>query len=155
MTARSLALGACLALLAGCEAPADPPPDADAPAALESPARQAQAGDRIVAPAEILGEFRIAGVDETALDLPYGVTASISGERIHVVADCLNFGWDYEFDGGVLTTERIAVESCGRGPNPQEEAIVAAFDAASQASRNRSNGIELSGEGHTVTLFSQ
>jgi len=153
MTALFLALAAGVAMLAGCDASADPPANAAAPAASVAPA--AQPGDRIVSAAQLVGEYRVAGVDDASLDLPYGVSASVYADRIHVVADCLNFGWEYSFEGAALVTERVAVESCGRGLTPQEAALVAVFDAANEVSRNRANGIDLRGEGHLVTLFSQ
>ena len=89
------------------------------------------------------------------MNLPYGIGASISDDRIHVVADCVNVAWTYRYDGGRLETERVPVEGCGRGLIPLEEALVAVFDAAEQVSRTPSNGIEFSGGGHSVLLFSQ
>lgn len=101
------------------------------------------------------GEYRVAGVDGREIDQPYAITASVTASRIHVTADCLNFAWSYSRQGDRIATERVAVEGCGRGPTPAEEAVVAAFDAAERVARSPANGIELSGPGHTVTLFSQ
>lgn len=104
---------------------------------------------------ELPGEYRLAGVDGKDIQLSYGITASIDGERIHLVADCVNMAWRYTFADGRLVTARAPAESCARGLTAEEEAIVAALDSAEQAVRTPANGIELSGGNHTVTLFSQ
>lgn len=145
-------------LLAACGAPdsAKSPNPEPHPAAANSPdGVSTPAGDSIGSAERLAGEYRIAGVDGAALDLPYGVTASISENRIHVVADCINMAWSYRFSGASLATERVAVEGCARGLMPQEQAIADAFDAASKVSVNRANGLDFEGAGHSVTLFTQ
>lgn len=107
------------------------------------------------APILLAGEYRVAGVDGRDIDQPYAITASITPARIHVTADCLNFGWTYTLAGDSIATERLAVESCGRGPTPAEEAVVAAVDAAARIARTPANGVELVGQGRRLTLFSQ
>jgi hypothetical protein len=109
----------------------------------------------ISSPAELIGEYRIAGVDGASVDLPYGMTASMDERTIRVVADCVNLAWDYNLTGGQLSTERIPVESCARGLNATEQAVVTAFDSADLVRLMPSNGIEFSGDGHSVLLFSQ
>jgi hypothetical protein len=101
------------------------------------------------------GEYRIAGVGGKAIDLPYAITASITADRIHVTADCLNFAWAYTARGETVATERVAAEGCARSLTAPEQAVVAAIDSASAASRTPANAIELRGGGHSVTLFSQ
>ena len=136
-------------LLSGCDGSKDP---TAAPAANRT---VAEPSDHIVSAARLAGEYRIAGVDDAPLDLPYGITASISADRIHVVADCINAEWSYRFEGSRLVTERVPVEGCARGLTPEEEGVIAAFDAASSVSINRANGRDFTGGGHKVTLFSQ
>ena len=115
----------------------------------------APAGNAMASAPALAGEYRIAGVDGADIDLPYGITASITGDRIHVVADCVNVAWSYRLEGDRIATERVPVEGCARGLNRVEEALVAAFDAAGRVERTASNGIEFSGGGRSVLLFSQ
>jgi len=139
-------------ILAACTAA--PPAERDhagaAPSATATPTQIAPA-----ASVALPGEYRVAGVDGGDIDQPYAITASITGERIHVTADCLNFAWSYTLQANRIATERVAVEGCGRGPTPAEEAVVAAFDGARSVSRTPANGVELLGPDHSVTLFSQ
>ena len=136
-----IALLAALAL-AGCQAAEDepaPPP--------ETPA--------ISSAAELAGEYRVAGVDGSDIDLPHAVTASIDESRIHLVSDCVNLAWTYRFAGELLATEQAPVESCARGYDATEQALLAAFDVADTVRRTPENGVQFSGGGHSVTLFSQ
>lgn len=163
----AIALG--LLVLGGCTVGDRQPAEENAetaPAPAASPAAEAPQTSASVQPdvpppvdalaaAELPGEYRIAGVDGGDIDLPYGITASIDGNRIHIVADCVNAAWRYTYHGGRLATTRVATESCARGLTREEEAVVAAFDSAREAVRTPSNGIELSGGGRSVTLFSQ
>ena len=150
MDLRPFRIAVALALLlSACDGGKDP---AAAPAADRT---ATEPSDAIVYAVRLAGEYRIAGVDDAPIDLPYGITASISADRIHVVADCINAAWSYRFDGPRLVTERVPVEGCARGLTPQEEAVIAAFDTASSVSINRANGRDFTGGGHKVTLFSQ
>ena len=152
MLALPLALYAC-----GSHRPAGDPP-AETPALTAPPASSAPAGSNEATAASIAlpGEYRVAGVDGADIDQPYAITASITADRVHVTADCLNFAWDYTVRGQTISTQRVAVEGCARGLTAAEEAVVAAFDSATTtAVRTPANAIELSGSGHSVTLFSQ
>ncbi len=104
---------------------------------------------------EIAGEYRVAGVDGSDIDLPHAVTASIDAQRIHLVSDCVNLAWSYTLGDGVLATETAPVEGCARGLDPTEQALLAAFDVADTVRRTPANALEFSGGGHSVTLFSQ
>ncbi len=139
-------------LLAACTAA--PPAERDE----ATPAPSATATQAPIVPAASValpGEYRVAGVDGRDIDQPYAITVSVTQDRIHVTADCLNFAWSYSRQGDRIATERVAVEGCGRGPTPAEDAVVAAFDTAEVVVRTPAIGIELQGPGHTVTLFSQ
>lgn len=151
-----------LLALSGCgpQAPADEPPtgvsaSADPAAPSASPPAPTVSGGAIEATIALPGEYRVAGVRDAGIDHPYAITASITADRIHVTADCLNFAWRYTVQGANIATERVAVEGCARGLTAAEEAVVAAFDAATVAMRTPANAIELSGGRHSVTLFSQ
>jgi len=154
-------VAALLALLVACtespEKPTAEPVASSSPAvprSSPSPAATAADAPAATAPA-ITGEYRIAGVNGRDINQPYAITASISADRIHVTADCINLGWSYTQQGAAIATKRVAVEGCGRGMTAAEEAITAAFDAARTVVRTPSNAIEFRAQGHTVTLFSQ
>jgi len=142
--------------LAACDREEAPPaprdelatsvPVATPPASVADPAPPAM---------NLAGEYRVAGVGGRDIDLPYAITASISADRIHLVADCVNLAWSYRFAGGALATERVAVEGCGRGLTAEEEALVAAFDGATAVSRLPSGAFEFTGSGPAATLFTQ
>lgn len=109
----------------------------------------------MITPAALIGEYRVAGVDGQDINLPHGITASISDDEIEIQSQCVRFKWTYSITHGVLAASRAPAVSCQRGLLPEEEAIARAFDQAEQAQRTPSNGIEFSGARHTVTLFSQ
>jgi len=140
MTGRLLsALSAC-ALVAGCGGAEE------APAPIEGPA---------IASAQLAGEYRVAGINGSEIDLAHAITASIDAERIHLTSDCVNFAWSYRFEGETLVTERVPVESCARGYDATEQELLAALDVADTARRTPANAIEISGGGNAVSLFSQ
>jgi hypothetical protein len=104
---------------------------------------------------DLVGQYRVAGVDGQSIDLPHGITAAISGERIDITSSCVRMAWSYRFEGTAIVTSPVPVLSCQRGLLPEEAAIDRAFGAASSVRRTPSNGVEFAGGGHDVTLFSQ
>jgi hypothetical protein len=102
-----------------------------------------------------VGEYRVAGVDHHALDLPHGVSVSIARNRIDLRSDCLRYGWSVAAAGGGFATTRLPIVTCQRGLYPDEEAMIEAIDAARRYTRTPANGYELEGGGHSVTLFTQ
>ena len=140
---RSLAFLLPALLLAGCAAAVPSSPDAAAPEA------------RADAPATLQGEWRLAGVDGKDIDLPHGIAVSIDASRIAVSSGCVAMEWTYRYAGGALETAQAPVPSCLRALFPEEQALAAAVSAASRASRTAANGVELTGGGHSVLLFSQ
>ena len=142
-------------VLAACQPAAER--DSPEPAVSSAPTEPTPApSGNVASPDQLTGEYRVAGVGGQAIDLPYGITASITADRIHLTADCVNVEWGYTMDAdGSLSTLRVPTEGCARGLNPAEEALVEAFDGAERVSRTASNGYEFSGRGPTATLFTQ
>lgn len=140
------------AVLAACSPPATESPASESPAPESRPEI---AEGTMMTPAALVGEYRVAGVDGQDINLPYGITASVSAEEIEVSSQCVRLKWAYTLVGEVLAASRMPVMSCQRGLLPEEGAIARAFDQAAQVRRTPANGIEFSGAGHTVTLFSQ
>lgn len=110
----------------------------------------------MLASVSLPGEYRVAGVDGEALNLPHGVSVSVTPDTITAQSQCITARWSYSVTGdAAIRTQPIPTVACDRGRYPQEEAIFQAFDAARSVSRNRANGIEFSGGRRSVTLFSQ
>jgi hypothetical protein len=114
-----------------------------------------ESGDAIASAERLIDEYRVAGADGRGLDLPYGISASISADRIDVSADCVVLAWSYRFESGRLITQRVPAKSCKRALTPEEQTIAAAFDSATSVAVTASNAYEFSGGGHSVTLFTQ
>lgn len=152
MIMRFVSLAAGSLALAACQpSEQSQTPGESAPANPDSPVAEGA----IVSAAELIGEYRIPGADGQNIDLPHGISAIIDETTIRVSADCVNFAWSYRFEGDRLITEQTPVVSCRRGLLPEEEAVRAAFDTAEAVRRLPSNGIEFSGQGRSVILFSQ
>jgi len=111
--------------------------------------------DALRAPAAIAGEYRLAGVDGSATDLPHAITVSIDDQRIRYVSHCVTGAWDYGFDGDRVATRAVVETVCDRGRYPEEIALDEAFGAGGTFRRTPANAVEFTGGGHTVTLFSQ
>ena len=107
------------------------------------------------APVDLAGEYRVAGVDGADIDLPHGITASITADRIDLQSDCIRMAWSYTRDGAALSTATQPVPSCRRALLPPEQAISEAFTAADSVSRTPANGLEFAGGGRSVLLFLQ
>lgn len=159
---RMLTMLAASAALAACQqadevaAPATPAsdsgavvtptgaPDGDAPA----PAMNA--------PASLVGEYRVAGIDGTEVGGQIGIALSITDGNIFYDPRCAGLEWTYTYGNGALTMERPAdAPVCEIAVHPEKQRLAAALDAVTRAERTPSNGIELTGGGHSVTLFSQ
>ena len=151
--------------LIGCQQASDsvpteqesPSPRPAASAAPDAPAPSPSPTSEAITDAEnLVGDYRVAGVDGRDIDLPYGITARISEVAIIVEADCMKLSWSYFFEGASLVTEQLFPrDNCGRKLVPEEEAIVAAFNGATAVGRTPANGIEFAGENGWVVLFSQ
>lgn len=102
-----------------------------------------------------VGEYRVAGADGADVNLPHGIGVSVGADTIAVSSQCVTPRWTYRYEGGRLLTEPIHEPICDRGRYPAEEALSAVFDDPQTIVRTPANGIEISGGGHTVTLFSQ
>jgi hypothetical protein len=160
-------IGLAALLLASCSERdrADPPTPVEEPASPQAaPAETAVAAPTETPPAnvpvnqtaELVGEYRIAGVDGRDIDLPHGITARIDDTGIIVESGCVMMSWVWFFEDGRLVTEQLFPrESCGRKLLPEEEAIAAAFNGATHVGRTPANGIEFAGENGAVLLFGQ
>ncbi len=112
-------------------------------------------GEMVASAGTLAGEYRVAGAGGDPIDLPYGITASITPDRILVTADCVKAEWAYHFEGALFATERVPTESCERALAPEEETLFAAFDGADRVEHMESGAYEFTGTGPSATLFTQ
>lgn len=163
--AATLALAALI--VSGCERQASAPPAAPtetsnpASAPVTPPADAIRTSDSVPAPPanaplSLVGEWRVAGIDGASIDGPSGIALSIGTDSLGFDPRCAGFTWDYKYRAGKLTTKRrnhAAV--CEIGYDPVLDRLAAALSAVQSAARTPANAIELTGGGHSVTLFSQ
>lgn len=168
MRATILALGL---LAAACTAPssenqADPDaavssataptqsPAADRPAPAATPVSTAT-GTQV---ASLAGEWRVAGIDGGEFNESYGLALSADASRIWWEPECAGQQRLYSIDGlGFEATERDTGDRavCEIGWPERLPEVWRAIDAADRIERTESNGVLLSGGGHSVLLFSQ
>ena len=152
-------------LLAGCSQQSAPPPvPAPTPPAAD-PAPVAP----IVEPAQVAtlaGEWRIAGIDGKSLDEPVGIALRGSDQELWWEPRCAGMVRSYRINGTRFSTgPRLDMPArkpgdptppvCAIGLPRGLDAAMRAIDGADTIRRTPSNGIELSGGGHSLILFSQ
>ena len=146
-----------LVLLAACQPAAAPEPEASERATLDP----LEAG-----PASIVGDYRVAGIDNEALDIGEAIAVSITATTISYEPTCLGYSWDYEYSQGTLAAERTpgvgpeidengSVASCLVAVPPEFDRVANAFADADRVFTTPENGLLFSGGRHSVTLFSQ
>ncbi len=150
--------------LAGAQTPAvNAPTPAPEPKPKPEPEPQ---GTAIASVGDLVGEYRVAGIDDAEISGNKGIALSIDGPLMSFGPTCAGFEWTIGFDGETLRTSRHSGAAgsslgepsrpvCAVAVTPAERALAQALDAATRAERTPANGIRLSGGGHSVTLFSQ
>ena len=107
------------------------------------------------APASLAGEWRVAGIGDEEINLPHGITASVSRDRITITSSCVVLGWRYTYADGRLHTEALPGQGCERTLDATEQRLLQAITQATGARTTPANGVELYGTGEGVLLFSQ
>lgn len=158
------------AAIGGCVPQAGGEILAPAPAPVSEPAGVDGAASLISSIEALAGEYRVGGIDGKPLSGREGIAVSISDTQLSFEPACAGFVWRIAMVEGELRTFRpgdgnkdgeggfVATPTgpvCRIAVPPEKRALAEAIDAARQAVRTPSNGIELSGGGHSVTLFSQ
>jgi len=112
------------------------------------------------------GEWRVAGIDGGPLDEPVGLALSASREEIWWAPRCAGLVRSYRIEGSKFTTgphigfvPRKPGEPtppvCAIAPHPRAGEVFEALTVATTVVRTPENGVEISGGGHSVLLFSQ
>ena len=176
-------LAAMLALpaLAGCSAPAptaseqaptasEPAPSvrrtADASAPAPPVPASAVPASAVPAPKSLAGHWRVAGIDGAPLNEPYGLALSADAATIWWEPRCAGLVRAYRIDGAAIAVgPDPAIKPLPAGTTPRPVCLIAhparlddlarALDTATAIARTPSNGVELSGGGHSLLLFSQ
>lgn len=155
------------ALVSACQ-PAEGPV-ASTDSAVSKPARESMGDAPDMALASLAGEYRVAGIDGTEVGGGIGIALTVTDKLIWFDPRCAGFNWTYTYAGGRLTTDRpqkprtpgaplvagLGGATCRIGVHPEQQRLATALDAVTSAKRTPSNGIELTGGGHSVTLYSQ
>jgi hypothetical protein len=152
-------------LLAGCHERAPAPPDA-APQPPAAPAPAAPTPDAPAPVTTLAGEWRVAGIDGKPLDGPVGLALRGDAREIWWEPRCAGFVRSYRIAATSFSTgpylgfkPRQPGEPtppvCTIGLPPGLQDMFAALNAATEIRRTANNGIELSGGGRSLLLFSQ
>jgi hypothetical protein len=149
---RRALLGLLLAVC-GCQAPMPgPPPYQPPPTADEQ------------AVSTLAGHWRVAGIDGRSFDETYGLALSADDKTIWWAPRCAGYERSYELDGirarfrsagGEFHSDGSPRIVCQIGVPSRLPDVFRAIDSADRVIRTPSNGIEISGGGHSLTLFSQ
>ncbi|MGB7417955.1 MAG: hypothetical protein WA918_02130 [Erythrobacter sp.] len=134
--------------LAACERPNVAP--ASGPEPTGSAAAAQHSG-----PALPVGQYRLAGVDGRAINLPHAISLSVTESEIRLSSQCVRPRWQYRQNGRDMVTTPIPIPICERARYPEEDAAIAVLDDITAVRRTPENGWQLEGGGHSIAVFSQ
>lgn len=149
---------AMLTILGGCQ-------QSDA-GSSQTPAEQAaptpdkgEPDDAAPAPAvDLAGEWRVAGIDGAPIDESYAIALSADGEMIWWDPACAMQYREYSIAGhrfAAPARNNNDLEVCEIGYPPELDQLWSALEAADHIERTPENAVLISGNGRSVTLFSQ
>lgn len=145
-------------LLSACSGAEPDPPAEPSPAAPQG-SPSASPSVALVPIATLEGEWRVAGIDGAEFDEPYGLALSGSESEIWWEPRCAGSVRRYTLDGLSFTAipppNAAAEPACDVAFPPRQADVTRALDTADTIGRTASNGIEISGGGHSLLLFSQ
>jgi len=158
-----------IALLAGLALSACQTPGKEMVPGNAEPASPGAQDPSPAAPKALVGEYRVAGIDGSEVGGGIGIGLTITDRQISFEPRCAGFVWTYSYAGGVLATDRPqkprgageamaatrAAPVCRIAVHPEQARLARALDSVTAARRTPTNGIELTGSGHSVTLYSQ
>lgn len=161
------ALIGAAAMLAACQ-PAEPPVTS-AESMPPAPPTQAKGDAPDMELVSLVGEYRVADIDGSEIGGGIGLALTVTDKLIWFDPRCAGFNWTYTLVYGRLTTDRPqkprpagapyvagpGAATCRIAVHPEQQRLATALDAVTHARRTASNGIELTGGGHSVTLYSQ
>jgi len=116
---------------------------------------------------DLIGEYRVAGIDGLPIEGNMGIALSITDGRLSFEPVCLGFVWQASVPlPGMLQLERDpayglqsaadgSMDSCQPRVTPAFGELASALDQVDNVKRTAENGVELSGAGRSVLLFTQ
>ena len=149
---------ALLMAVCGCQAPLPPPPP---PPPYEAPPPPTLQGQAVTT---LAGEWRVAGIDGKTFDESYGLALSADHSTIWWAPRCAGYERTYRLDGtrahfgsaeGEFHKDGSPRIVCQIGIPSRLPDVFLAIESANRVVRTPSNAIEISGGGHSLTLFSQ
>ena len=156
---------AILLLLAACstEPGAAPKPPQPRLAPLPSAATQPRAASSVTT---LAGEWRVAAIDGRDFNEPYALALTGDSAEIWWAPRCAGLVRSYRITEGAIrfgpargVKPRAPGEPtppvCAIGLPPRIEEVTRALDSATVIGRTASNGVEISGGGHSLLLFGQ
>ena len=107
--------------------------------------------------AAIVGEWRVAGTTDRALDLPHGMMATITPATIRIVSQCKELNWSYRLARGVVRMKPFLSSKppCLRESSLEEFRVERAMNGARNVRRHESGALVFSGSAGSVSLFTQ
>ncbi len=82
---------------------------AEAPtASMEEVAKPDPIGEPLTSIGDLIGEYRVAGIDGEPLSGDVGIAVSIDGALLSYDPTCAGFIWRLEFEGETLSAERYS-----------------------------------------------
>ena len=162
-------------IAAGCSATENEPTTPEVRTSTSegrTPPERVPGGVVLTSVGDLLGEYRVAGIDEKPVEGDAGIAVSIDGPMLSFEPTCVGFVWAIGFEGEVLALNRHGwprsgeTLAPGEPPSPpppvclvavsqQQRELAAAFDSVTRAERTPENGLRFSGGGRSVLLFSQ
>jgi hypothetical protein len=136
------------------------------PARADSDSSIPEGSRPITAVGDLIGEYRVAGIDGAELPGNSGIGLSIDGPMLSYEPTCAGFVWNIVAQDGRFTFSRApgygptrqadgSIMGCAVGVSPEQRRLGEAIDAVRTAWRTPSNGILLGGGGRSVLLFGQ
>lgn len=114
----------------------------------------------------LVGEWRVAGIDDRPVEGPLGLALSADAREIWWEPRCAGLVRSYRIDGQRFSTAPqlgLAVRQpgdpappvCAIGPPPQIREVMRSLDSGRTIVRTPANGIRIAGGGNSLLLFSQ
>ena len=136
-------------------------PEPSQPAASSSPSPPRNLGEPTIS---LSGDWRVAGIDGAEFNEPVGIALKGDEGAIWWEPRCAGVARGYQVSGRSIRFRSLepprspdspTAPVCAIGLPPRLNEIFAALDAATTIERTPANGIQISGAGRSVTLFSQ
>ena len=107
---------------------------------------------------DLQGNWRVAGLDGEPIDASYGIALVADEDSIWWEPECAMQYRDYSISGDTFAApmrSNANLEVCDIGFPAELAQIWSALEAADRIERTPENGVLISGNGRSVTLFSQ